>query len=108
MTNLPIGTKAERDSAWQRASCHIDEYGRLGVSDEQSGQLRGGGGDASAGARAEGDGAGQEHPATLTSMNNLALTYWNQRRCEEAENLEIQVMETRKTVLGHRHADGYG
>ena len=43
---------------------------------------------------------GQEHPDTLTSMANLALTYWNQGRWKEAEELGVQVMETKKRVLG--------
>ncbi|KAK6605164.1 hypothetical protein H4I96_05746 [Botrytis cinerea] len=37
---------------------------------------------------------GQEHPSTLTSMANLASTYRNQGRWKEAEDLEVQVMET--------------
>jgi tetratricopeptide repeat protein len=43
---------------------------------------------------------GADHPSTLTSMANLASTYRHQGRWEEAEKLEIQVMETRKTKLG--------
>ncbi|KAF1951016.1 hypothetical protein CC80DRAFT_425467, partial [Byssothecium circinans] len=39
---------------------------------------------------------GDEHPSTLTSMANLALTYGDQGRWKEAEELEVQVMETRK------------
>jgi tetratricopeptide (TPR) repeat protein len=46
-----------------------------------------------------------EHPDTLTSMNNLASTYWNQGRWEEAEELEVQVMQTRKRVLTEEHPD---
>ena len=42
---------------------------------------------------------GEEHPSTLTSMANLASTYWNQGRWKEAEELFVQVMETRKRVL---------
>ena len=38
-------------------------------------------------------------------MNNLACTYSNQGRWTEAEKLEVQVMETRKTVLGPEHPD---
>src|SRR5947209_9500053 len=34
---------------------------------------------------------GPEHPDTLSSMDNLALTYWNQGRWEEVEELEVQV-----------------
>jgi len=42
----------------------------------------------------------EEHPSTLTSMANLASTFWNQGRWTEAEKLDVQVMETRKRVLG--------
>jgi len=38
-------------------------------------------------------------------MANLASTYRNQGRWEEAEKLDIQVMETRKTKLGPAHPD---
>ncbi|KAF7718607.1 Uncharacterized protein PECH_006337 [Penicillium ucsense] len=43
---------------------------------------------------------GVDHPDTLTSMGNLALTYMDQGRWEEAEQLEVQVIETLKTKLG--------
>ena len=46
---------------------------------------------------------GLEHPNTLTSMNNLASTFWNQGQWKEAKELEIQVMEIRKRVLGVEH-----
>ncbi|RHZ67122.1 uncharacterized protein CDV56_102619 [Aspergillus thermomutatus] len=46
---------------------------------------------------------GPEHPSTLTSMDNLASTYWNQGRWREAEELQIQVVETSKQVLGLEH-----
>ena len=46
---------------------------------------------------------GAEHPDTLTSMNNLASTYWSQGRWKEAEELFVQVMETRKKVSGAEH-----
>ncbi|ORY18336.1 hypothetical protein BCR34DRAFT_670856 [Clohesyomyces aquaticus] len=48
---------------------------------------------------------GEEHLDTLTSMANLASTFWNQGRWKEAEALEAQVMETRKRVLGEEHPD---
>jgi Tetratricopeptide repeat len=38
-------------------------------------------------------------------MVNLALTYWYQGQWKEAEELEVQVMETRKRVLGQEHPD---
>ena len=46
---------------------------------------------------------GKEHPSTLTSMGNLALTYGNQGQWEEAEQRLVQVMETSKTRLGPDH-----
>jgi hypothetical protein len=48
---------------------------------------------------------GAEHPDTLSSMANLASTYRNQDRWKEAEELFVQVMETRKRVLGAQHPD---
>jgi len=36
---------------------------------------------------------GQEHPSTLTSIGNLASTYRNQERWNEAEDLQVQVVE---------------
>ena len=49
--------------------------------------------------------SGAEHPDTLASMNNLALTYRSQGRWKEAEQLFMQVMETTKRVLGAEHSD---
>ena len=48
---------------------------------------------------------GVEHPLKLASITNLALTYKNQGQLKEAEELEMQVMETRKRVLGEEHPD---
>lgn len=36
-------------------------------------------------------------------MTNLTSTFGNQGRWEEAEKLELQVMETRKAKLGEDH-----
>jgi hypothetical protein len=38
-------------------------------------------------------------------MANLASTFWKQGRWKETEELEVQVMETRKRVLGAKHPD---
>jgi hypothetical protein len=38
-------------------------------------------------------------------MVNLASTYRNKGRWDKAEELEVQVMETRKSVLGPEHPD---
>jgi len=42
---------------------------------------------------------GQEHPDTLISMGNLALTYLDQRRWKEAKELKMRVRATRKRVV---------
>jgi tetratricopeptide (TPR) repeat protein len=47
----------------------------------------------------------KEHPSTLTSMANLALTYRSQGRWKEAEELFVQVIETSLRVLGEEHPD---
>ena len=46
---------------------------------------------------------GVEHPGTLMTMDNLASTYLQQGRMEEAEQLLSQVLESRKGVLGAEH-----
>ncbi|KAL4732833.1 hypothetical protein BDV11DRAFT_215149 [Aspergillus similis] len=52
---------------------------------------------------------GPQHPLTLTSMGKLASTYQDQGRWNEAEKLNMEVMETRKAtrkaVLGAEHPD---
>ncbi|KAI8649734.1 NB-ARC domain-containing protein [Fusarium keratoplasticum] len=48
---------------------------------------------------------GADHPNTLTSMANLAWTYWKQGRWEEAEKLQVQVLEVSRTKLGADHPD---
>jgi hypothetical protein len=46
---------------------------------------------------------GDEHPSTLISMDNLALTYKSQGRWKEAEELQVQEMQIMKRVLGDEH-----
>jgi hypothetical protein len=48
---------------------------------------------------------GTEYLDTLTNITNLALTYRNQGRWKKAEELKVQVIETRKRVLGTEHPD---
>ena len=38
-------------------------------------------------------------------MTNLASSYSNQGQLIEADELEVQVMKTRKRVLGQKHPD---
>lgn len=46
-----------------------------------------------------------ENPANLINMDNLASTYSYQGRWKEAEEVEIQLMETRTRILGSEHPD---
>ena len=48
---------------------------------------------------------GQEHPNTLTAMNNLAQTLGAQGDHAAARKLEEQVLEARRRVLGQEHPD---
>ncbi|KAI5791005.1 hypothetical protein FPQ18DRAFT_410111 [Pyronema domesticum] len=46
---------------------------------------------------------GEEHPDTVSSMNNLAINFHAQGRYREAEDLQMKVMETRKRIIGEEH-----
>ncbi|KAG8718742.1 hypothetical protein FRC09_012178 [Ceratobasidium sp. 395] len=46
---------------------------------------------------------GEQHPDTLISMSNLALTYEYQGRWDEAEALQLQVLDAEKQISGERH-----
>ena len=48
---------------------------------------------------------GAEHPDTLISMANLGSTYRDQGRWNEAEQLQIQVMDMTKKIFGADHPD---
>ena len=48
---------------------------------------------------------GPDHEGTLTSMADLAYTYWNQGRWDDAEKLEVKVMQARRDKLGSDHPD---
>jgi hypothetical protein len=48
---------------------------------------------------------GIDYSFTLTSMANLALTYWNQDQWDATKELEVQVIETCKTKLGADYSD---
>ncbi|KAH8828692.1 hypothetical protein DL96DRAFT_1679305 [Flagelloscypha sp. PMI_526] len=48
---------------------------------------------------------GPEHPDTLKSMNNLAISYRDLGRAAEALPLDKQVLEARKRALGLEHLD---
>ena len=39
----------------------------------------------------------------MTSMNNLALTYSDQGKLQEAADLEERVLEVRRRILGEEH-----
>nr|POF13805.1 kinesin light chain 3 [Quercus suber] len=102
-TRFCIGDK--EDSARSRASFHADEHEQPRVNVPEGGR------------RKEAEELdvkvmktsrtvlGAEHPHTLTSISNLALTYWNQGRWKEAERLSVKVIETMRTALGAEHPD---
>jgi len=48
---------------------------------------------------------GEEHPHTITAMENLARTYHNSKKLKDAEQLEIQVVDKRRRIFGHIHPD---
>lgn len=48
---------------------------------------------------------GEEHPNTLHTMHNLAVTYDSQGRYKEAEALQVGVLELRKKVLEEEHPE---
>ncbi|RDW85279.1 hypothetical protein BP6252_02869 [Coleophoma cylindrospora] len=48
---------------------------------------------------------GKEHPDTLNSISNLALTYSDQGQYQKAEQLGVEVLKKRKGVLGEEHPD---
>jgi tetratricopeptide (TPR) repeat protein len=50
---------------------------------------------------------GSDHPHTLYSMCNLALTYYCQGKWGEAEKLQIEVMNAREAKLGSDHPDTF-
>ena len=48
---------------------------------------------------------GADHPSNLTSMVNLAATYWQQGRMTAAGKLHREIFEKRKYILGEDHPD---
>ncbi len=48
---------------------------------------------------------GEEHPATLASLNQLGLLFSNWGRYQEAEPLLVRALDLRRRVLGEEHHD---
>ena len=48
---------------------------------------------------------GPEHPNTLTAQANLAASYWQAGRTNEAITIEEQVLETMRRTVGPEHPD---
>ncbi|KAJ7168441.1 hypothetical protein C8R46DRAFT_1267467 [Mycena filopes] len=48
---------------------------------------------------------GEDHPHTVWTMGNLALTHHNVEEYKKAEELQITVLEKHKNMLGDRHPD---
>jgi Tetratricopeptide repeat len=90
-------------STGPRASKHPDQHGQPDIFIVESRIMDGG---RKAGGTSSGDDEVSlgperpEHPDTLNSLVNLASIYRNRRRWTGAEKVEVQVMKTRKSVLG--------
>ncbi|KAF2191620.1 putative kinesin [Zopfia rhizophila CBS 207.26] len=98
-----VGLATKLKGRWKEAEELEVQHGQPGVDVQESRAVERG---RRAICASDGDDVrvlGSEHPSTLTSMANLASTYRNQGRWKEAEELEVQVMETRKRVLGAEH-----
>lgn len=48
---------------------------------------------------------GEEHPSTISAMNNLANTLGDQGQLEEAAQMKKEVLEKRRRILGEEHPD---
>ena len=46
---------------------------------------------------------GEEHPDTITVMENLAITFYYLHKYTDAARLEVQVVDVRKKILGEEH-----
>ncbi|KAF8177900.1 hypothetical protein K438DRAFT_1605615 [Mycena galopus ATCC 62051] len=48
---------------------------------------------------------GDDHPNTLTAMNNLANTYCSLGQFKDAEQMQLVVLEKRRKILSDKHPD---
>jgi len=48
---------------------------------------------------------GEEHPSTLTTVNDLAVTLYAQGEVARARMFQEQVLEERRRLLGGEHSD---
>jgi hypothetical protein len=46
---------------------------------------------------------GEEHPDTISAMNNLANTLSDQGQLDEAATMKKEVLAKRKRILGEEH-----
>jgi tetratricopeptide (TPR) repeat protein len=46
-----------------------------------------------------------DHPSTLSAIDNLAMTYWAQGRTGDAARLQEELLAKRKRILGDDHPD---
>ena len=94
--------RGQEDGARRAAPWHSDGDGQFGFHVLGSRAMGRGGraGGESAGGQEDGARRGFRHPDTLMAMGNLALTYQNQGRRDEAVVLQERTLEACKTVLG--------
>jgi hypothetical protein len=48
---------------------------------------------------------GEEHPDTISAMNNLASTFGDLGRRDEAAKMLQEVLDKRRQILGEEHPD---
>lgn len=48
---------------------------------------------------------GDEHPDTIKSIEYLAMRHGKQKRWNEAEEMQVQVLEARNRILGEEPPD---
>ncbi|KAF2465663.1 uncharacterized protein BDR25DRAFT_378882 [Lindgomyces ingoldianus] len=79
----------KKEGAWGGASFHADQYGESSVDILESRMMDGGRRVGRAGDGEEKMVLKEEHLDTLTSMENLVSTFWNQGRWTEAEEMFV-------------------
>jgi serine/threonine-protein kinase len=94
-----LGWPASRDEQAMAAAAELGVlYHRLGLLDESEALL-----EQVLDARVEA--LGEDHPASLASLNHLADLYFSQGRLDDVEPLDRRVLEIRRRTLGDDHPD---
>ncbi|KAM7188718.1 hypothetical protein V8F33_010488 [Rhypophila sp. PSN 637] len=96
-----LGDRRSKDTleTWatllHNGGCYADSQGKYEVAQQMLGEAR----------QVREKKMGKKATATLQSISMFAIVLHHQGRWKEAESLEVQVMETRKRVLGEDYPD---